>query len=252
MNLIRRKTVPPPAEVKGSAVKSLLMILVLGFAGVGVYYSGKQALRFFDPSKKEAVAHPVKKTAAVKPRSLVEKRVKVEPLPPLPNYSFYETLNDTTLSKYVGLNGKLTSSPPAGKWVPASAPATGQIAETVPLKPVKTSPVDQRVKSTEGGGMLAELDSVEGIGFPFWVQVSSFRELPRAQEMAARLKKKGYPAFTRSIEVSEKGIWYRVYLGRYSDSEAAESVARRAREEEKLDAVVLHRPDEIFASSEVQ
>ena len=72
------------------------------------------------------------------------------------------------------------------------------------------------------------------------VQVSSFRELDGARALQNRLSKNGYPAFLREAVIPDKGVWYRVYLGRYPDKESALLAAESAKINENLSAVVRH------------
>ncbi|MCH8209603.1 MAG: SPOR domain-containing protein, partial [Nitrospinae bacterium] len=72
----------------------------------------------------------------------------------------------------------------------------------------------------------------------FTVQVSSFQERDRARDMRGRLSKKGYPAFYLKVDIPEKGVWYRVYLGTYSTRQEAKMAAGRANIKENLPAVV--------------
>ncbi|MCD4786634.1 MAG: SPOR domain-containing protein, partial [Desulfobacterales bacterium] len=45
------------------------------------------------------------------------------------------------------------------------------------------------------------------------IQVASLKDSKDADEMVARLKKKGYPAYRTSSNIPEKGIWHRVRIG---------------------------------------
>ncbi|NIU99083.1 MAG: hypothetical protein GWN57_23865 [Nitrospinaceae bacterium] len=77
-------------------------------------------------------------------------------------------------------------------------------------------------------------------GQPYRVQVSSFRKLNSARVMKSDLRKKGYPAFIVSVQISKgKGIWYRVYLGEYPTEERARAAANQARRRHKLRPIVL-------------
>jgi cell division protein FtsN len=73
----------------------------------------------------------------------------------------------------------------------------------------------------------------------YTIQVASIKDAQPAEEMAARLKKKGYPAYVMRTTVSGK-IWYRVRMGGFKDrSEANRLVARLKKE--KMSPIVIQR-----------
>jgi len=58
--------------------------------------------------------------------------------------------------------------------------------------------------------------------------------------MESKLQQKGYPAFVMSVEVSKaKGVWYRVFLGKYQTEANARAVAQKAQRLHKLKTLVL-------------
>lgn len=83
------------------------------------------------------------------------------------------------------------------------------------------------------------LKSDESGGPRYRVQVSSFREVERARALESTLQEKGYPAFYQAVTLPGDSLWYRVFLGEYSDRSAAEDAARRAQLRHQLDTVIL-------------
>ncbi len=74
------------------------------------------------------------------------------------------------------------------------------------------------------------------------VQVSSFRKKEQAHALKTKLMKKGYSAFVKRIELpGNKGIWYRVYMGRYIDRSSAKDAAARFEKAEKLPSMVIRQ-----------
>ena len=58
--------------------------------------------------------------------------------------------------------------------------------------------------------------------------------------MESKLQRKGYSAFVMSVEVSkEKGVWYRVFLGKYQTQANARAVAQEALRLHNLKTLVL-------------
>lgn len=64
----------------------------------------------------------------------------------------------------------------------------------------------------------------------FLLQVASFRKSRSAEEMKARLAMRGLQAEVVEAEIEDRGTWYRVRLGPYSDRSAAEEVKSRLAE----------------------
>ena len=73
------------------------------------YFKDGLLLGFFGEGKKPAVS---KKVSVVKPKFLVNKAEALKPVSH--QFTFFETLSDKTMTKYVGLNGEI---------LPVSSPA---------------------------------------------------------------------------------------------------------------------------------
>jgi DedD protein len=53
------------------------------------------------------------------------------------------------------------------------------------------------------------------------IQVAALKDGAAAERIVANLKKEGYPAYLSRIVIPEKGLWFRVRVGLYSDREQA-------------------------------
>ena len=53
------------------------------------------------------------------------------------------------------------------------------------------------------------------------IQVASLKDGTAAERIVANLKKEGYPAYLSRIVIPDKGLWFRVRVGRYTDREQA-------------------------------
>ena len=166
-----------------------------------------------------------KKVRAVKPKSLATK------LPDLKlvshQFTFFETLQDKTLTKYVGLKGEiLPISPPSKKIV---LPSKGK---RVLKRDLHSSKQKLEIKDYKKPSLPTE---------PYFaVQISSFRNKNRADELKRKLRKKGFDSFLMETELpNHGGKWFRVFLGKYSDEDLAYKDAERVGQEFKLNAVVV-------------
>jgi hypothetical protein len=185
-----------------------------------VYFNDVFLPGFFSGGENSSV---VKKVSVVKPKSIVNKSEALGPVSH--QFTFFETLEDKTMTKYVGLHGEM---------LPVSLPerpvalSHSKIVETAQLKP------KEKVKAIEGK-QLPMLPR-------FAVQVSSFRDVKMASALKMKLQKKGFDAYLMEIELpNDGGKWHRVFLGQYVDEALARKAAERARQEYKLNAAVIKK-----------
>ena len=193
------------------------------------YFKGGLLLGFFGEWKKPAIS---KKVSAVKPKFLINKAEALKPVSH--QFTFFETLNDKTMTKYVGLHGEM---------LPVSSPA-----KPVSLFKEKniSSLVVEPAKSGQKSKILNNFQKEKQISpstlHRFFVQVSSFRNQKKAGALKTKLQEKGFDSFLIETELSNhEGKWYRVFLGKYSDEELASKDAERARKEFRLNAVVVNK-----------
>ena len=193
------------------------------------YFKGGLLLGFFGEWKKPAIS---KKVSAVKPKFLINKAEALKPVSH--QFTFFETLNDKTMTKYVGLHGEM---------LPVSSPA-----KPVSLFKEKniSSLVVEPAKSGQKSKILNNFQKEKQISpstlHRFFVQVSSFRNQKKAGALKTKLQEKGFDSFLIETELSNnKGKWYRVFLGKYSDEELASKDAERARKEFRFNAVVVKK-----------
>jgi cell division septation protein DedD len=75
----------------------------------------------------------------------------------------------------------------------------------------------------------------------YLVQAAAFRGNKDAKRLQAKLARKGYAAFTEEVQLGAKGVWYRVYVGPFATTAAADAVVSRLKAEERLTALVRKR-----------
>jgi hypothetical protein len=193
-------------------------IFILTYSSV-VYFNDGLFPGFFSGRENSSV---IKKVSAVKPKSIVN---KTEALGPIAHqFTFFETLEDKTMTKYVGLHGEM---------FPVSLPERPVRSHRKIVGPAKFEP-NKNVKAIEGKKppMLPR----------FAVQVSSFRDVKMASALKMKLQKKGFDAYLMEIELpNDGGRWHRVFLGQYVDEALARKAAERARQEYKLNVAVIKK-----------
>ena len=72
------------------------------------------------------------------------------------------------------------------------------------------------------------------------IQVASFKDSKDADELVAKLGKRGYPAYRTSSNIPEKGIWHRVRTGYFKDKAEAGSTLNKLKKE-KYSPILVYR-----------
>ena len=193
------------------------------------YFKGGLLLGFFGEWKKPAVS---KKVSAVKPKFLINKAEALKPVSH--QFTFFETLNDKTMTKYVGLHGEM---------LPVSSPAKPvSLFKEKNISSLVVEPAKSDQKSKTLNIVRKEKQPSPSTLHRFFVQVSSFRNQKKAGALKTKLQEKGFDSFLIETELpNNKGKWYRVFLGKYSDEELAAKDAERARKEFRFNAVVVRK-----------
>lgn len=201
---------------------SLIMMFVIS-SGIGLYFSG--IINFVE----ENLSSP-KKMIAVKPES-IRNQVK-EPTPRKTVYTFFDTLNDSTMTQYVDLKGKLIPSVRSTKKAPS-----------VSTKTLTTLPLVKKTARLEHTAKLVEIVSPKiNAEYRYVVQVGSFREEARAGALKELLHKNGFEAFLRQTNLADQE-WHRVFIGQYVDEQKANKAASLVRTKFNLDAKVRRKTD---------
>lgn len=193
------------------------------------YFKGGLLLGFFGEWKKPAVS---KKVSAVKPKFLINKAEALKPVSH--QFTFFETLNDKTMTKYVGLHGEML--PVSSPTKPVFLLKEKNISSLV-VEPAKSDLKSRTIKFGKQGRKTSPSTLLR-----FFVQVSSFRNQIKAGALKIKLQENGFDSFLIETKLpNDGGKWYRVFLGKYSDEELAGKDAERARKEFRLNAVVVRK-----------
>ncbi len=73
----------------------------------------------------------------------------------------------------------------------------------------------------------------------FVLQIASYRDRARAEREAERWRKKGITAQVSRVSLKNKGVWYRVYLGRYKTVQEATAGSKRLARKEGVRSYVV-------------
>jgi cell division protein FtsN len=107
-------------------------------------------------------------------------------------------------------------------------PAPKAVAKKV--QPQKATPQKSALKTKEKEQKkvsAAGKKSTAPTGAVYTVQAASFKKAKDADQLVARLKQKGFPAYRTLGKVPQKGIWFRIRIGKYNSRTEANKTLNR-------------------------
>jgi cell division septation protein DedD len=125
---------------------------------------------------------------------------------------------------------------PASGYQPAVMPAKGDAKKASKTEPAsKTDTKYQKLKESAEGTLLREMKNDNKVGSniytdgtKFYVQVSSWKNIAKAEEEAKKMKAKGHDAFIVKAYIEQfKGTWYRVRVGSFNTKADAEAFSSK-------------------------
>ena len=152
------------------------------------------------------------------------------------DFTFFDTLNDPAMKKYLALNGSIVSLKDENyyKSNDLSSRVNGSPASKV------TQPVSGNI-SISGARKLKGQNPTEPSTPGFVLQVGSFQEFQRADDLKNKLINSDYPVFITSILEEEMGqTLHRVYVGTFLEKIDAEKAAVEIKESEKIESLVKY------------
>ena len=221
-----------------SSVKTFLSILILGLSGAGIYFGTLKFLVVFQDGGKVSV----KKQIPVKPKNIKEKQALVESGSSNDEeFTFFDTLSDPSMSKFVDLNGSVADPAQVANDTPPGPTSARGDVDTI--SQVKNSDSENLLNPVAENSETVKVEvgkRVESVVSGFALQVGSFHQLERASLLKEKLVKKGYPVFVVTVRIAGKDeVWHRVFIGRFLDRETAAVTARKVKQAEKLDSVLM-------------
>ena len=178
-----------------------------------------------------------------KPTALPE--VVSQYLPEKEEFTFYKTLTEKgekTLS--VDLKPRPKREPDTAVVAPESKlPEPGTSAAPKQEKPQqkpqqKLQPKQQATKTPPQPAREATATKSQASKIRYTIQVGSYPERNMADEEVRAMKKRGYAAFLVSTEIADKGTWYRVRVGSFSNKQSAEKLAAELKTKEGISSFI--------------
>ena len=193
-----------------SSAKILLIFLIFTFAGAGFFFSSDKVLKFFSEPKSLSL----KKIISYKPKDIKDKQALIElGASSLDEFTFFDTLNDPEMKKYIGLNGSIV--------VPKKIQSISENIITSSSMPLKD---DNESNSLSSG---------------FVLQVGSFQQLKKADVLKTKMIAGGYSSFIVTALAKGKDYkLYRVFVGNFMERIEAEKVAIKIKNKEKIESLI--------------
>ena len=115
--------------------------------------------------------------------------------------------------------------------------AKGQAKETdkMPVQKNAKAPVQAKTNNAPAGSLIKDMKNETKVGInifsdggKFYVQVSSWKNMKKAEDEVKKLKAKGENAFMVKAYIEKfKGTWYRVRVGTFNTKEEAEAYSKK-------------------------
>ena len=209
-----------------SSFKAFISLLILGLIGTGFYFGDVKAIDTYMEMEKLSL----KKQISVKPDNIKQKQALMKPESiDMDKLTFFETLVDPLMRKFVGLNGSIILGP--------QEVANDKTSDFVSRdkKSSTPQPASMDAKETLSSEAQKQAESLES---GFVLQVGSFHKVEGANLLKNNLGKKGYPVFVEEVRMpgSNKTL-YRVFVGKFVDKRVAEKTAISLKEIENIDPV---------------
>ena len=210
---------------------STFLIFVLGM--VGLFFSSTKSFNFF-PDKKNI---SLQKIISSKPKNMKDMQALVESgINTSEDFTFFDTLNDPAMKKYLALNGSIVSLKDENyyKSNDLNLRVNGSPASKV------TQPVSGSILIS-GARKIKNQNQTEPSTSGFVIQVGSFQEFRRADDLKNQLINSNYPVFISSTLVEAKGqSLHRVFVGTFLKKIDAEKAAVEIKESEKIESLIKY------------
>lgn len=123
--------------------------------------------------------------------------------------------------------------------VPAAKPSPSPALPPHPAKPSLEQPESVKTVDMRQADEPAKETTTDKVAVIYQIQVASFRAKAEASGFQKKLFNAGFSAFIRSVDLAEKGEWYRVYAGPYSSKDIAEKAQADIHKQTKIKGLLV-------------
>ena len=213
-----------------SPARAFLSLLVLCIIGTGIFFGIIMGLDIYNALEKSSI----KKNISVKPENIKGKQALVNPSSIDENrFTFFDTLDDPSMSKFIGLNEKVIDPQKTTNKISNLAP------ETKKINILQSDIVNAKKSLNSVAYKIETRKQSEPLASGFVLQVGAFKTLERAILLKNNLNKKGYSASLTVARMSDAGeVLHRVVIGSFTERKFAVKTAIRVKQLENLDSVI--------------
>lgn len=227
----------PRKEPIGTFVLVGLLLLALGY-GAGVLtgwflFNGRQDSKAVAAALAAAQAKPQTAPVPAQNAAQVPPGQPGHPAPDVP-LTFYKTLpsggkgaiGSGMNTKLPEVQSKAVPAPP-GVATPAPAkPAAAPAAKGDEAKPADRAPVEKAADKPAAEKSADKAAGEKPASEPrFLVQVASYKDKKEADSVRSRLSAKGIAAYLVESKLQDKGVWYRIRVGKHLTKQEAQQLA---------------------------
>lgn len=137
------------------------------------------------------------------------------------------------------LKGKDREVPPKGTVYEEEIITIPDIT-SVSEEEIESEEANTSLKSKEPISDYSTAISSDASERPFAIQVGSFRDKSRAESVAVKLREQDYPAHIATKDLGQRGVWYRVWVGKFETKEEAAQILEKIRQNYK-DSFIISR-----------
>jgi cell division septation protein DedD len=123
--------------------------------------------------------------------------------------------------------------------LPASKSSVRPALPPHPAKPPLEKPESVKTVDMRRADKPTKKTTTDTAAVVYQIQVASFRLKAEASRFQKTLFNAGFPAFVRSVDLAEKGNWFRVYAGPYSSKDIAEKAQADIHKQTKIRGLLV-------------
>ena len=157
------------------------------------------------------------------PDNVQDLKKQIEQTDPQDKFTFFYTLPDQKPTTASQQRPRLHTSP-------SRSPK-----KNAPLHSKNHTPKNNYAPSQKSSSLQ---DSLTPDGEKYTIQIGAFRTKNQAEQLSQTLKNKGYPTFLNKADLGNKGVWYRVRVGRFSSLPETKNQLRKLSEKTGLKGFV--------------
>lgn len=106
-------------------------------------------------------------------------------------------------------------------------------------KPAKARPLERSLEVKAPIQELIKVIASEDDGHAYRIQIASFKTAAEAEVMRSKLSRSGFNGSVQTVNLPDRGKWFRVYAGPYPDKGAAKEAVKAIQERMKIRGLLL-------------